>query len=144
VAVLYLDCDRFKAINDGLGHAAGDELLVEVAARIRGLLRDGDFVARLGGDEFAVLLSPIRTVDDAARIAAKIAAAVRTPIASAVFGSIGSSASVGVAVFPDHGAGVDELLAAADAAMYRAKAQQQGSFEVFDAGLDDVTRPMVA
>ena len=143
-AVLYLDCDRFKAINDALGHAAGDEILIEVARRIRALLRDGDFVARLGGDEFAVLLAPIRAVDDAARIAAKIAAAVGTPIASAAFGTIESSASIGVAVYPDHGTGVDELLAAADAAMYRAKAQQQGSCEVFDAGLDDVARPMVA
>ncbi len=144
VAVLYLDCDRFKAINDALGHAAGDVLLVEVAARIRMQLRDGDFVARLGGDEFAVLLSPIRAVDDAARIAAKIAAALRAPIAHAVFGPIASSASVGIAVFPDHGGGVDALLAAADAAMYRAKSNRPGSCEVFDAALDDVTRPMVA
>jgi len=144
VAVLYLDCDHFKAVNDGLGHAAGDELLVELAQRLRSLLRETDFVARIGGDEFAVLLTPIHAIDDAARIAAKVAAAIGVPIASAAFGAVASSASIGVAVFPDHGADVDALLAAADAAMYRAKAQRPGSVAVFDAGVDDVTSPMVA
>jgi diguanylate cyclase len=144
VALLYLDCDRFKAINDGLGHAAGDELLVEVARRVRMQLRDGDFVARLGGDEFAVLLSPIRAAEDAQRIAAKIAQAIQAPVASAAFGRFDSSASLGVAVFPDHGGDLEELLAAADAAMYRAKARAHGSVEVFDAGIDEVSRPMVA
>jgi diguanylate cyclase len=143
-ALLYLDGDRFKAINDELGHAAGDELLIEIARRIRSGLRDTDFVARLGGDEFAVLLSPIRDVDDAAKIAVKIAAAVGAPFESANFGPIESGVSVGVAMFPDHGEDVDQLLAAADAAMYRAKSQRRGSVAVFDTDVDDVTRPMVA
>jgi len=143
-ALLYLDCDRFKAVNDKLGHAAGDELLVEVARRIRTQLRDGDFVARLGGDEFAVLLSSVRTAEDAQRIAAKIALAIRAPIDSAAYGRLEPSVSIGVALYPDHGDSLDELLAAADAAMYRAKARLRGSVELYEAGLDDEPRPMVA
>lgn len=143
-ALLFLDCDRFKAVNDALGHAAGDELLVQVARRIRSQLRDGDFVARLGGDEFAVLLSPIRATEDAQRIAAKIAAAIRAPIDSAAFGRIDASASVGVAMLPEAGGSLEQWLAAADAAMYRAKARSRGSVELFEARIDDMPRPLVA
>jgi diguanylate cyclase (GGDEF)-like protein len=143
-ALLFLDCDRFKAVNDALGHAAGDELLVQVARRIRSQLRDGDFVARLGGDEFAVLLAPVRAAEDAQRIATKIAAAIRTPIESAAFGSIDASASVGLAMLPEAGGGLEQWLAAADAAMYRAKARSRGSVELFEARVDDLPRPMAA
>lgn len=143
-ALLFLDCDRFKEVNDALGHAAGDELLVQVARRIRSKLRDGDFVARLGGDEFAVLLSPIRAAEDAQRIAAGIAAAIRTPMDSAAFGRIEASASVGVAMLPEAGGSLEQWLAAADAAMYRAKARSRGSVELFEARIDDEVRPLVA
>lgn len=143
-ALLFLDCDRFKSVNDALGHAAGDELLVQVARRIRSQLRDGDFVARLGGDEFAVLLSPVRAAEDAQRIAQKIAAAIRVPIDSAAFGRIESSASVGVAMLPEAGGSLEQWLAAADAAMYRAKARSRGSVELFEARLDDLPRPLAA
>ena len=143
-ALLFLDCDRFKAVNDALGHAAGDELLVQVARRIRTHLRDGDFVARLGGDEFAVLLSPIRSPQDAQRIAAKIAAAIRAPLDSAAFGRIDASASVGVALLPEAGGSLEQWLAAADAAMYRAKARSRGSVELFEARIDDMARPLAA
>lgn len=144
VAVLYLDCDDFKRVNDCHGHAAGDELLVEVARRIRGLLRETDFVARLGGDEFGVLLAPIRGVDDAVRLADKIATAIRGPLESRTLAALQPSASVGVALCPEHGADIDTVLEAADAAMYRAKARGTGGVEVFDAGIDNITRPMVA
>lgn len=144
VAVLYLDCDRFKSVNDTRGHAAGDELLVEMASRLRGQLRETDFVARLAGDEFAVLLSPVRSVNDARRIARQLAAAVKRQVESTAFGTLDLSASIGVALYPDHGADIERVLDAADAAMYRAKAQGAGSVEVFDAGVDDVTSPMVA
>ena len=127
LAVLYIDIDHFKAINDRMGHAAGDELLVEVAARIRTELRDGGFVARLGGDELAVLLAPIRSGDEAATVAERIADAIRAPLLSALFGRIEPSASIGVAVFPDHGADLEQLLVAADAAMYRAKRRRAGA-----------------
>jgi diguanylate cyclase (GGDEF)-like protein len=143
-ALLFLDCDRFKEVNDALGHAAGDELLVQVARRIRSKLRDGDFVARLGGDEFAVLLSPIRAAEDAQRIAAGIASAIQLPMESAAFGRIEASASVGVAMLPDAGGSLEQWLAAADAAMYRAKARSRGSVEVFEARIDDQVRPLVA
>ena len=135
-AVLYIDSDNFKSVNDRLGHAAGDEVLIETARRIRALLRESDVVARLGGDEFAVLLAPIRGVDDATRIAAEIAPALRAPVASAGFGAIDASASIGVAVFPMHGASAQALLQSADAAMYRAKTTQPGSYCVFDSELD--------
>jgi diguanylate cyclase (GGDEF)-like protein len=144
VAVLYVDSDDFKAINDNLGHAAGDELLVETARRIRAQLREEDVVARIGGDEFAVLLSSVRTLDDATRIAAKVAATIRVPLHSAVHGTIVSSASIGVALFPDHGGSVDALLSAADAAMYRAKATHQGSYEVFNPATDGESSAMLA
>jgi len=143
-AVLYLDCDRFKAINDGLGHAAGDELLVAVAARLRASLREGDVVGRLGGDEFAVLLAPVRSAEDAMRIAEEIADAVRRPLESSNFGTLGASASMGMALAPEHGADVEALLAAADAAMYRAKMQRRGSIVVFDERSDEPTRPREA
>ncbi|HNW62291.1 MAG TPA: diguanylate cyclase [Piscinibacter sp.] len=143
-ALLFLDCDRFKEVNDALGHAAGDELLVQVARRIRSKLRDGDFVARLGGDEFAVLLSPIRAAEDAQRIAAGIAVAIQAPMDSAAFGRIEASASVGVAMLPEAGGSLEQWLAAADAAMYRAKARSRGSVELFEARIDDEVRPLVA
>ncbi|MFI4930504.1 MAG: diguanylate cyclase domain-containing protein [Burkholderiales bacterium] len=143
-AVLYLDSDNFKSVNDRLGHAAGDDVLIETARRIRALLRESDVVARLGGDEFAVLLAPIRGAEDATRIAAEIAAALRAPVASARFGAIDSSASIGVAVFPAHGASAQALLLAADAAMYRAKTNQPGSYCVFDSALDGQTNAHIA
>jgi diguanylate cyclase (GGDEF)-like protein len=143
-AMLYLDCDRFKAINDSLGHAAGDELLVAVAARLRASVREGDVVGRLGGDEFAVLLSPVRSTEDALRIADKIADAVRKPLESSAFGAFGASASIGVAIAPEHGSNVETLLTAADAAMYRAKTENRGSTVAFDPRHDDLTRSTVA
>lgn len=143
-ALLFLDCDRFKDVNDALGHAAGDELLVQVARRIRAQLRDGDFVARLGGDEFAVLLTPIRSEDDAQRIAHKIAMAIREPIDSPAYGRIEASASIGVALLPDAGGGLEQWMAAADAAMYRAKARSPGSVGHFERRTDDLPRPLAA
>lgn len=130
VAVLYVDCDNFKSINDTLGHAAGDALLVEMAARIRHQLREDGIVARLGGDEFAVLLGPIRSVELTIRIAHRVAAAIREPLEHGAFGLVRASASVGVAVFPDHARDPQQLMAAADAAMYRAKALQGGQVAV--------------
>jgi diguanylate cyclase (GGDEF)-like protein len=138
-AMLYIDSDNFKAVNDRLGHAAGDDVLIETARRVRALLRESDVVARLGGDEFAVLLAPIRGAEDATRIAAEIAAALRAPVKSAQFGAIDTSASIGVAVSPGHGSTAQALLLAADAAMYRAKTTQPGSYCVFDSELDTET-----
>ena len=117
VAVLFLDSDRFKSINDTFGHAAGDAVLVAVATRIRAQLREGDVVARLGGDEFAIMLAPLHKVEDAQRIADKIIASMHEPIELPGQISVVSSLSIGIAVYPEHGATPDLLLCAADAAI---------------------------
>jgi len=126
VAVLFLDSDRFKAINDNFGHAAGDAVLMAVASRVRAQLREEDLVARLGGDEFAVLLTPLHKVEDAQRIADKIIASMKLPIAIPGDASVSTSLSIGIAVYPDHGATPGALLNAADAAMYHAKGTSRG------------------
>jgi len=126
VAVLYLDSDRFKGINDNFGHAAGDAVLTAVATRVRAQLREDDLVARLGGDEFAVLLSPLHKLEDAERIAEKIIASMEMPIQLPGNASVLTSLSIGIAVYPDHGATPGALLHAADAAMYQAKRLARG------------------
>lgn len=126
VAVLFLDSDRFKDINDNFGHAAGDAVLVAVAARVRAQLRDGDLVARLGGDEFAILLAPLHKAEDAQRIADKIIASMDMPIDVPGGSQVLTSLSIGIAIYPEHGATPGTLLNAADAAMYQAKRLTQG------------------
>ncbi|MDO7897254.1 diguanylate cyclase domain-containing protein [Pseudomonas citrulli] len=126
LAVLYLDSDRFKGINDNFGHAAGDAVLTAVATRVRAQLREDDLVARLGGDEFAVLLAPLHDAEDAERIAEKIIACMELPIQLPGDASVLTSLSVGIAVYPDHGATPGALLHAADAAMYQAKRLARG------------------
>ncbi|AHL32031.1 DeoR faimly transcriptional regulator [Pseudomonas brassicacearum] len=126
VAVLYLDSDRFKGINDNFGHAAGDAVLTAVATRVRAQLREDDLVARLGGDEFAVLLTPLHSTEDAERIAEKIIASMEMPIQLPGNASVLTSLSIGIAVYPDHGATPGALLNAADAAMYQAKRLARG------------------
>lgn len=121
VALLFLDLDGFKAVNDRFGHAAGDDLLVQVAGRITGCLRADDVVARLGGDEFVVVCADGGRRDDALRLATRIAAAVAAPVVLAA-GSARVSASIGVALTGDGRTPADALLMQADAAMYRAKA----------------------
>jgi len=126
VAVLYLDSDRFKEINDSFGHAAGDAVLVAVAERVRAQLREDDLVARLGGDEFAILLAPLHKVEDARRIADKIIASMDLPIPVPGNTQVLTSLSIGIAIYPDHGATPGALLNAADAAMYQAKRLSSG------------------
>jgi diguanylate cyclase len=129
VGVLFLDVDRFKAVNDRLGHDAGDELLQEVARRIQASLRPGDTVARLGGDEFCVLCVASET--DVVAVAKRIAARLKEPFQVGrsevvVSGSIGISLSAGAQSTPD------QLVRDADAAMYRAKERGRGRYELFD------------
>lgn len=126
VAVLFLDSDRFKGINDNFGHAAGDAVLVAIATRIRAQLREDDLVARLGGDEFAVLLTPLHENEDAERIAEKIIASMDIPIQLPGSASVLSSLSIGIAIYPDHGTTPGALLDAADAAMCQAKCLSRG------------------
>ncbi|RON15712.1 diguanylate cyclase [Pseudomonas brassicacearum] len=127
LAVLFLDSDRFKEINDNFGHAAGDAVLVAVATRVRAQLREEDLVARLGGDEFAVLLSPLHKTEDAERIADKILASMEAPIPLPGGIHVLTSLSIGIAVYPDHGVTPGTLLHAADAAMYQAKRVARGA-----------------
>jgi diguanylate cyclase (GGDEF)-like protein len=127
VAVLFLDSDRFKEINDGFGHAAGDAVLIAVANRVRAQLREEDLVARLGGDEFAVLLTPLHKTEDAERIADKILASMELPILLPSNTHVLTSLSIGIAVYPDHGSTPSALLNAADAAMYQAKRVSRGA-----------------
>ena len=130
VAVLFLDSDRFKDINDTYGHAAGDAVLVAVATRIRAQLREDDVVARLGGDEFAILLTPLHRIEDAQRIADKIIASMHEPIRLPDESHVVTSLSIGIAVYPEHGATPDTLLCAADSAMYQAKRLARGGQHV--------------
>ncbi|CRM37063.1 Cyclic di-GMP phosphodiesterase Gmr [Pseudomonas sp. 24 E 13] len=127
VGVLFLDSDRFKDINDNFGHAAGDAVLVAVAERVRAQLREDDLVARLGGDEFAVLLAPLNKIEDAQRIADKIIASMDQPIPLPGNTQVLTSLSIGIAIYPDHGATPGTLLNAADVAMYQAKRLSSGS-----------------
>ena len=129
VAVLFLDLDDFKTVNDGLGHSAGDELLVTAASRLRGCLRETDTAARLGGDEFAILLEDAE-VERAKNVAQRVLDALNRPF---VLGDreIVASASIGIAVH-EHGPGdADELLRNADMAMYEAKTRGKNRAEVF-------------
>jgi diguanylate cyclase (GGDEF)-like protein len=120
LAVMYADLDRFKWINDTLGHAAGDRLLVAVAERLRGCLRDDDTVARVGGDEFTLLLPDLNRADDAAKLASKLVEAVARPF-DIDGGQIHVTVSIGVSVHPDDGTDAESLLKGADNALYRAK-----------------------
>ena len=124
VSLLVLDLDRFKEVNDTLGHHAGDRLLQEVAGRLRGALRVSDTVARLGGDEFAAVLSGAG-VDAAAIAAAKLQAALESPLVLDGF-EISLAASIGIASSPVHGTDADTLLRRADIAMYTAKRSRSG------------------
>ena len=120
VAVLYVDIDRFKPVNDRYGHAAGDRVLAEIGRRLQQCMRETDSASRLGGDEFALLLDPGPSTADTTEIVARILAAIRVPIE--VYGaSIEIGASVGIAFFPDDAEDAVELVQAADAAMYRGK-----------------------
>jgi len=135
-AVLYLDSDDFKDINDRFGHAAGDEVLIGVAARLRACLRESDVVARLGGDEFAVLLAPLQRPGDAIRVAEHILASLREPIMLKSGAAISASISIGIAAHPVHGTTAEALLRAADTAMYGAKRRSGGTWQSAPPPLD--------
>jgi diguanylate cyclase (GGDEF)-like protein len=129
--VLFLDLDDFKVVNDTLGHAAGDELLVAVAERIRGSIREGDLAARLGGDEFAILMLDTLALDRAVAVARRLIDEIGGgfPIAGK---DVLVGASIGIAMARQEGQGADELLRNADVAMYTAKAQGKRRFSVFE------------
>ncbi len=129
LAVLFLDLDRFKSVNDSLGHAAGDRLIQDVAERLRTCLREGDTVARLGGDEFTLLLPGVAQVVDAARVAEKVLDALRVPFLIEDRELL-ATASIGISLYPEDGRDADRLVKSADAAMYRAKQQGRDNYQL--------------
>jgi diguanylate cyclase len=133
-ALLLLDLDRFKEVNDTLGHHYGDQLLIQVSQRLQAALRKVDTVARLGGDEFAVLLPKVTTTEGAIAVARKLQAAFEEPFTLEEV-NLEVEASIGLALYPEHGSDPDELLQRADIAMYAAKDTHAG-FVVFDPKLD--------
>ncbi|MCB1842689.1 MAG: diguanylate cyclase, partial [Halioglobus sp.] len=131
VAVLFIDLDEFKSVNDNLGHGGGDELLIEAAERIRSCVRKSDIVARLSGDEFAVILPDVTNRNAASVVAAKIVASMNQPF-DIRERHIFSSASVGVALYPEDGTDAETLLINADQAMYEVKKSIRNDFTFFN------------
>jgi diguanylate cyclase (GGDEF)-like protein len=130
VAILFLDLDHFKTINDTFGHRAGDQVLIEVARRLDGCLRASDTLARFGGDEFNAVLPDIDTPAAAASVAEKIIASLSTPFL--IEGqALQVGISIGIAIYPRDGVQIDALALAADAAMYQAKEQGRNSYRIF-------------
>src|SRR5207302_1716271 len=132
LSVLFLDLDRFKVINDSLGHNIGDQLLQAVAARVQSCVRESDTVARLGGDEFTILLAHLPHGEDAALVAQKIIDAVRYPfhIEGREFFM---TTSIGISLYPDDGVDAESLIKNADTAMYQAKEQGRDNYQLFNA-----------
>jgi diguanylate cyclase (GGDEF)-like protein/PAS domain S-box-containing protein len=134
VAVIFIDMDRFKVINDTLGHTVGDELLVEVAHRLRGCVRENDLVARLGGDEFVIVLAGASVLADATAVSGKVLLAL-----GAVYHIKGyqlhSSPSIGISIYPNDSSSIESLMKHADTAMYLAKEQGRNNVQFFAASL---------
>ncbi|MBP8138285.1 MAG: diguanylate cyclase [Alicycliphilus sp.] len=140
MALLFIDCDRFKQVNDIHGHAEGDALLIEVARRLQAQVRVGDLVARLGGDEFAVVMAPPATHADAAALVERVAVAMCKPLALDGGGVLQPAVSAGIAVFPQQGRDMESLLRSADAAMYEVKARRGRGRRVTDSDAMDPAR----
>jgi diguanylate cyclase (GGDEF)-like protein len=141
-ALAFVDLDRFKEINDTLGHAAGDAMLRAVAQRLRACLREGDTVARLGGDEFTAILEDLQSSEDLPLLAQKMMAALEQPVAhdgQEFF----ATASIGFALYPDDGEDADALLAHADTAMYQAKGEGGNAFQHFVPDMAEAARGRV-
>ncbi|HSC81465.1 MAG TPA: EAL domain-containing protein [Chitinolyticbacter sp.] len=130
LAVLFLDLDRFKTINDSLGHAAGDQVLTQVAERLRQIIGKSDILARQGGDEFVVVLTEIKDALTASRVAEQILESFAEPFELEA-GGFASSTSIGIAVYPEDGLDTDTLIRNADVAMYQAKANGRSNFQFF-------------
>ncbi len=141
-ALLFLDLDLFKQINDSMGHVVGDRVLREIADRLAGAVRFSDSVARLGGDEFTVLLSNINDVTEATRVVAQIQKLFAKPVTVDNVDFL-INTSIGVAVFPDNGITGADLLKNADTAMYAAKQEGSGRFRIYESSMTDMIRERV-
>ncbi len=134
-ALLYIDIDEFKGINDSLGHHVGDELLKTVAARIRSCIRDTDLIARLGGDEFAVIQTAVGNITDVVEFVTRIHDAIRQPY-QCLGHQLSTDASIGIALAPQDGTDLDQLIKNADLAMYAAKADGRRTHRFFEPAMD--------
>jgi diguanylate cyclase (GGDEF)-like protein/PAS domain S-box-containing protein len=139
VAVIYIDLDRFKDVNDTLGHLAGDELLKETARRLRTCVRSGDAIARLGGDEFVVVQTRLKGPVDAEHLAARIVEVMREPFEISGH-QLAITASLGISVAPNDGEDPDQLLKRADVALYRTKSEGRNGFHFFETGMDEAIK----
>jgi len=133
-ALLSLDLDHFKPVNDNFGHLAGDRLLKAVAQRLLAGIRETDSVGRIGGDEFLILLPHLGNAEEAKRVAAKIHHLLNDPFELPEAGPVRIGSCIGIALFPDHGSSEHELLKHADAALYHAKRHGRNRIVLFDAG----------
>jgi diguanylate cyclase (GGDEF)-like protein/PAS domain S-box-containing protein len=131
VAVLFIDLDGFKGVNDTIGHEGGDQVLIETAHVLENFIRKSDIVARFGGDEFACILDEIESIDAAIMIAQKMVTAIGN-IEEVKSGKVSVGASIGIALYPDHGYNQTEIRIAADMAMYEAKKQGKNCFHVYN------------
>lgn len=130
LAILFIDLDGFKAVNDNFGHKAGDSLLEEIATRLKAVVRQSDTVARIGGDEFIVLSNGIHSDADAATVAGKILASIGQPVSlGEQYATVGGS--IGISIFPDHGNDIEKLIAYADAAMYDIKKTGKNAYAFY-------------
>ncbi len=130
IAVLFIDLDRFKSINDSMGHNIGDELLIQVAQRLKGVIRQTDTLARLGGDEFSVVLDQIHNNDDVVAVTQNLLSSMKQPFKLSTR-TVYITLSVGASVYPDDGDSVKELLKNADAAMYQAKDDGRNTYQFY-------------
>ncbi len=142
-ALLYIDIDEFKGINDSLGHSVGDELLKNVASRIRGCINENDLIARLGGDEFAVIQASVKGKADVERFVERIYEAIRQPY-QCLGHQLSTDASIGIAMAPQDGTGLDQLIKSADLAMYAAKAQGRRTHRFFEPAMDASAKARLA
>jgi len=143
LAVMFIDLDRFKLVNDTLGHVKGDELLQQVAGRLKECLRRGDTLARQGGDEFTIVLPELRDRDDARMVADKFLECLHQPF-DLDGHAVHISASIGIAIYPGHGESIDELLRHADIAMYQVKGQGKNGHAFYDPTMQDVSHQKIA
>jgi diguanylate cyclase (GGDEF)-like protein/PAS domain S-box-containing protein len=143
LAVMFIDLDRFKLVNDTLGHVKGDELLQQAAGRLKECLRKGDTLARQGGDEFTIVLPELRDRDDARMVADKFLEVLQEPF-DLDGHAVHISASIGIAIYPEHGESIDELLRHADIAMYQIKGQGKNGHAFYDPSMQDVSHQKIA